>query len=368
MIPFGDYLQAYFCEVCEVEGVKRRYLRIADRDVVFQFSNDTTADAMTAAMAHLQIDAPAGPAALTVSMWDGEKAPRNHVLRAYLYTVTNWWFSYTGTRGILIDMHGDRLLATYNSDTRLMCVVDLDHDRAFYWKSDTAPMPYYETCSPFRSLLHGWMSRNGRYFVHGAAVGYANGGAMLVGKGGSGKSTSALSCLASSLSYAGDDYCIVSGSLSGGFEVHSLYCTAKLVEEKNLEAFPAIAGNVTNPGRAAEEKVALSLHQYRSSKLMKKFPLRALLVPVITGQRESSVVKCSPQDALMAIAPTTVGQMAFSGAADLRFMADIARAVPTYRLLLGTELDAVPGVLEELLASLGAGPATEGTLLEPVIQ
>jgi hypothetical protein len=368
MIPFGDFLQAYFYEVCEAEGVKRRHLRIADRNVVFQFSNDVMADAMTTAMAHLLVNSHAGPAALTVSMWDGEKAPRNHVLRAYLYTVTNWWFSYTGNRGVLIDMHGERLLATYISDTRLMCVVDLDNDRAFYWKSDTAPMPYYETCSPFRSLLHGWMSRNGRYFVHGAAVGYADGGVMLVGKGGSGKSTSALSCLASSLSYAGDDYCIVSGSPSEGFEVHSLYCTAKLVEEKNLEAFPSLAGKITNPERVADEKVALSLNEYKSSKLMRKFPLRALLVPLITGRPTTSIVPCSPQDAMMAIAPTTVGQMSFSGAGDLRFMADIARSVPTYRLLLGTQFDVVPGVIEELLASFRVNLAEEGKPLESFTQ
>ena len=367
MIPFGDFLQTYFHEVCEAEGVKRRHLRIADRHVVFQFSTDAMADAMTTAMAHLELNhSHSESAELTVSMWNGEKAPRNHVLRAYLYTVTNWWFSYTGNRGILLDMHSERLLATYISDTRLMCVVDLDNNRAFYWKSDTAPMPYYEMCSPFRSLLHGWMSRNGRYFVHGAAVGYPDGGVMLVGKSGSGKSTSALSCLTSQLGFAGDDYCVVSGSPSNGFDVHSLYCTAKVVEEKNLDAFPSLAEKILNPERAAGEKVALSLTEFKSSKLIQKFPLRALLVPLITGRPTTSIVPCSPQDAMMAIAPTTVGQMPFSGAGDLRFMADVARSVPTYRLLLGTKLDDVPAVIEELLASLGAAPVEEGKTFESV--
>jgi hypothetical protein len=363
MIPFGDLLEDYFHEVCETAGVKRRHLKIAGHDVVFQFSNDATADAMTAALAHLEVNIPAASAArFTVSMWDGAMPPRNHVLRAYLYTLTNWWFSYTGKRGELIDLHSAELLATYIPHTRLMCVVDLAHNRAFYWKSDTEPLPYYETTSPFRSLLHGWMRSQSCYFIHGAAVGYAEGGVMLVGKGGSGKSTSALSCLESSLNYAGDDYCIVSGDQAHGFDVHSLYCTAKLVESKNLEAFPAIAGNVINPVRVADEKVALSLR--KSSKLLKQFPLRAILVPVITGGLTSSIVPCSPHEAVMAIAPTTLSQLPFSGSDELRFMGNLARAVPTYRLLLGTQLDAVPTVIEALLASLGVSP--EGSLLEPV--
>ena len=49
---------------------------------------------------------------------------------------------------------------------------------------------------------------------------------LLAGKGGSGKSTTALVCLHSSLVYAGDDYCLL--ATDDGPYVFSLYSTGKL--------------------------------------------------------------------------------------------------------------------------------------------
>lgn len=352
-MAFCDLLETYFNQAANAEGVVRKALKIAGQDVTLQFAGEATASLMSSALAHLEVSGPMeSHDGLTISMWNGARAPSNYVLRAYLYTLANWWFSYIGPRGELVDIHGGDVLATYIPDTRLMSVVDLAHNRAFYWKSDTSDPPYYESCSPFRTLLHGWMRSRGRHFVHGAAVGYADGGVMMVGKGGSGKSTSALSCLSSSLQYAGDDYCIVSGNKADGYEIHSLYCTAKLVEERNLEAFPDLAGNVLNPERVTDEKVALSLYGFRSSKLLRQFPLRAILLPVITGGGETSILPCSAHDAMMALAPTSVSQLPFSDVTDLRYLAEVTRSVPTYRLLLGTRLDEVPLKIEELLRSL----------------
>ena len=77
-----------------------------------------------------------------------------------------------------------------------------------------------------RTLFHWLMELYGRQLIHAAAVGTDIGGALIVGKGGVGKSTTSLASLAAGLRFVGDDYVIV------GFDPHptawSLYCTAKV--------------------------------------------------------------------------------------------------------------------------------------------
>lgn len=350
---FTQLLEQYFQEAAQAEGVESRSFRIAGRSITFQFCGSRWLNEMTSAIAHLGHPQRSSPNdGLTISVWDGGMQPTNYLLRSYLYTLKNWWYEYTGKRGELLGINSDEISATYQPGIGVMSVVDLEGSRAFYWKADPSPLPYFETCSPCRSLLHSWMRSAGNYFVHGAAIGYRDGGVMLVGKGGSGKSTSALACLKSSLLYAGDDYCLVSANSSGGFDTHSLYCTAKLVEINNLNSFPELADNVINPQRIAGEKVALSLYGYKVGKLIDKFPLRAILVPVITGGTSTQILPCSPQHALMAIAPSTLSQLPSSGKEDLQFLGDLTRNIPCYRILLGTDLRQVPERISALLQSM----------------
>jgi hypothetical protein len=367
---FIELLEQYFREAAQKDGVESRYFEIAGHAVTIQFSGNRWVNEMTSALAHLELRQPSSRKnGLTISMWDGGVEAANPLLRSYLHQIKTWWFTYTftGKRGELVDIHSDAVSATYDPGIGLLSVVDIDSGRGFYWKSDASAIPYYEACSPFRSLLHSWMRSVGTYFVHGAAIGHPDGGVMLVGKGGSGKSTSALACLQSPLQYAGDDYCLVSANASGGFDAHSLYCTAKLVEMNNLKSFPEIAGNVINSERKEGEKVALSLYELRE-KLIDHFPLRAILVPVITGQTATRILPSSPQQALMAIAPSTLSQLPSSGRGDLQFLGELTRRVPCYRIMLGTDLQQVPQRISELLSSLGIeAPIGEHVSAKPAV-
>jgi hypothetical protein len=359
MTSFVELLEQYFQETAHAEGTEVRHFKIGGRAVSFQFAGTRWVKEMTNAIAHLESAAGGG---LNVSMWDGARAPKNHLLRAYLFTLTNWWFDYTGPRGELLDIHGGELSATYHPPTGTLSVVDMTMGEAFYWKQDASPMPYYESCYPFRALLHPWMRSSGRYFIHGAAVGLPEGGVILSGKSGSGKSTTALSCLRSSLKLAGDENCLVHAKPEGGFDVHGLYCTAKVVELKNLDAFPGISAPVVNPHREAGEKVAISLFDHRAE-MIQQFPLRAILVPVVTRGRETRIVPCSAHEALMAVAPETLSQLPASGRADLKFLGELVRRVPCFHILLGTNLAEVPGKIAALLHSLGVpAPMGESTV------
>lgn len=354
MTSVAHLLEEYCQEAARNRGVVGRLFQVGGRSVRFQFCGDSWVNELTGSLEHLRRPFFENlQYGLTVWVWDGRVPPSNHILRAYLFALTNWWFDYTGPRGELLNVHAGNVAANYHPDTATLSLVDHDRHIAFYWKRDASPVPYYEQCAPFRSLLHGYIRENGGQFVHAAAVGTEKGGVLLAGKGGSGKSTSALACLSSALSYAGDDYCIVAEDGVGGFNVHSLYCTAKVVAMTDLDRFPGLSRHVTNPRREPGEKVAVSLYKDWAGKLMEAFPLRAVLVPRITGALGTSMVACSASEALMAIAPSTMSQLPFSGREDLRFLGAMVRSLPCYELLLGRDLRQVPATILSLLRELG---------------
>src|SRR4029077_10365864 len=98
--------------------------------------------------------------------------------------------------------------------------------RAWFWCSNAHELPFWEPAAPFRQVFHWWLPDRGALLLHAAAVGRTEGGVLLVGAGGSGKSTCALSCLTSDLLFAGDDYVAV--ELRPEPRVLSIFSSGKL--------------------------------------------------------------------------------------------------------------------------------------------
>ena len=95
------------------------------------------------------------------------------------------------------------------------------------------------------------MGNYGFQLVHAGAVGTRDGGVLLVGKGGSGKSTTTFTCLDSGLAYVSDDYCIIENSSIP--YTHSLYSTGKLNAE-DVGRFPRLMPALYNYDRLETEK------------------------------------------------------------------------------------------------------------------
>jgi hypothetical protein len=196
------------------------------------------------------------------------------------------------------------------------------------------------------------MRKQGVQFVHGGAVGTESGGVLLAGKKGSGKSTSVLACFDSGLKYASDDYCMVGCPDSKRWQVYSLYNTAKLIGDRDLAKFSALASHVWNPQRQPNEKATIFLNESFPQKLIPQFPLRAILVPVITGQVDTRIEPCAEGVALMALGPSSLAQLPASGSLDLNAIAQVVRGSPCFRLKLGTDLTQIPGAICQLLTQL----------------
>jgi Coenzyme PQQ synthesis protein D (PqqD) len=215
---------------------------------------------------------------------------------------------------------------------------------------DAQNMPYWEQGSPVQTILNWWTTDRQQQHVHAGAVGTLNGGVLLAGKGRSGKSSTALACIDSPLLYASDDYCLVANNPQP--YVYSLYNTAKLKGQADLELFPKLAHMVSNVDRIGLEKAMLFLHQNYPDKISRGFPIKAVLVPQVTGKVDTHLRPTTPGMALRALVPSTIFQLAGSGQTAFGIMSSLVKQVPCYVLELGTDMAQIPNMIVDLLAEM----------------
>ena len=216
---------------------------------------------------------------------------------------------------------------------------------AVCWVPSIETVPSEWQASPLRSVLHWWLQERRIQLMHVAAVGDQHGAVLIAGKGGSGKSTTALTCLLGGLRFLGDDFCAV--ALEPVPTVFSLYASAK-VHRTNLARLPELADCVANSHRDPGEKAVLLFRQGEWP-LAQCLPVRAIIAPSIAAAAQSSWAPVSGAVGLATLAPSTVLQLTSSGGDALRTMGSLARAVPTFALQLGSDRAGVVAAVREIL-------------------
>jgi len=249
-------------------------------------------------------------------------------------------------RGEVRGYNDERYHTAFSLGSGVLSMLDTVCGRAFFWVRDACSLAYWESGAPLLYLLHWWFSHEQKQLLHAAAIGYPDGGILLAGRGGSGKSTTALAALQAGLWYAGDDYCLLEPGQQP--RVHSLYNSAKLNPD-NLLRFPELGRLFADASCRMEEKALVFLHDYCPEKLSSVFPLQAVLLPRVRGGTSSSLEAVSPAAALKALAPSTIFQLSGAGANSFRIMSGVVQRVPCYQINLGSELESVSQTIVNLL-------------------
>lgn len=345
---FFQTLDRGFQQIAQKTGTIDRFYNIGGYTVQLSFTSGSMAAQMTQAIAHLET-MPTEQPDLTIHLWDNATTQTQlpGLMPAFMRIFQWYWHEYLDGRMNVKSLCSDRFQMHFKLGPNIFSALDFQQNLALYWIDDAALLPYWEQGSPLQNILSWWTSRQQRQYVHAAAVGTETGGVLLVAKGGSGKSTSALSCLNSALTYASDDYCLIATEPIP--YVYSLYNTAKLKGVKDLERFPELAPLVTNSDRLDEEKALIFLNQHFPEKVVSGFPLRAILVPRITGERDTRLSKSTAIAALRALAPSTLFQLSGAGENSFQMMSKLVRQLPCYTLELGTDINQIPQVILELL-------------------
>ncbi len=347
-LSFFETLHNWFHRVTEATGTIDRFFNIGDYTVRLSFATQNMADKLTQAISHLEV-LPIEQPSLTIHLWDNVSTATRlpGLLPAFMRLFHWYWHEYLDPRQNVKALCSDRFQMHFKVGPNIFSALDQQRNIGLYWIADTAELPYCERGSPLQTLLSWWTSNQNRQYVHAAAVGTSSGGVLLTAKGGSGKSTSALACLNSDLTYASDDYCLVATDPVP--YVYSLYNTAKLKGAKDLERFPELAPLVSNGDRLDEEKALIFLKEHFPEKIVTGFPLKAILIPKITGELDTRISKATPMLALKSLAPSTLFQLSGTGQSTLEMMSSLVKQIPCYTLELGTDITQIPQVILEFL-------------------
>jgi len=336
----------------EHAGFCDHHYEVAGHAVRLRIAGTGFAAKLPGALAHLSRPAGEEPA-LTIHAWDevstGTCLPR--LVARYLFFVQMHCFDYLGPRNEMTDFHGPRIRAVMHLDPVIVSLFDPVRSVALYWTQDVARIPIWDWGTPLRVILNEWAKLHGLFLAHSGAVGLAEGGVIFAGKSGSGKSTAALACLGhGALLYAGDDYSLL--DVAGQPHVHSLYSSAKLKGMPDFERFSHLLPLVVNRDHIERQKALVLLHDAFGGKVASGFPLRAILMPRISGGPDTTIEPSTSIAALRALAPSTLLQLPGDGRETMARLSAVVRRVPSYTLHAGTRMRGIAESVEALLMEL----------------
>jgi hypothetical protein len=261
--------------------------------------------------------------------------------------------SAVGAGGAVDGFNDARFRAVYQDDGSGFHAVSLfDYGRrlGLVWFADYARIHWYEQAEPLRAAIHWALTNERRALLHASAVADARGAVLLAGSGGVGKTTTTLASIQTGLNFVGDNYVLL--SLDDEPTVYGLYGTAKLWPEA-ANRLPHVESLVRTVNVRQGEKIVLDVARHWPCQIATGLPIRAVVIPEITGSDTARVVPCSRGEALLALAPTTVLQLPRE-TTGLAAMAQLLRRVPTYKLKLADDVMRGPLALSQLLGALGS--------------
>ncbi|MCZ2107984.1 MAG: hypothetical protein LC118_00170 [Dehalococcoidia bacterium] len=326
--------EAYEEAVARAGVVERRFL-IAGHLVAIQFAGSALVPYLTPAFSHLERDDAGWP---------------DLVIRVFDSSSTGVQLPLTGEEIAALSEAGmpgrsavDGVAGGYQRPDSGLSLMEIGASDALYWAESPMRIPYWERGGPFRGILSWYLGTVGTRFVHAAGIALEGRGILIAAPGGSGKSTTALTCMASGWDYAGDDYIAVTGRTR---RVHSLYRSAKL-EPWNVHRVPWIEGTAVNESRLMSEKAVYLPSPCNGGKVITDFEYAGVVIPRIG--KACRIEPTTKAEALRAIAPSTILQLGSTDTTIMAQLAQIVRDVPAYRLELGEDMSELPMLLASLV-------------------
>jgi hypothetical protein len=342
-----------FFEACTARALRaiensraRHDIAIAGRVVRIVFASA----ALEAALWPALRDLATGPAAtpeLTLIAWDSRSTgldPPDAPWDGEGFA--SWWRARA---------HRDHEVDAYLCGHGTFSLLDRRRRLGVYWVRSEAQVPPWDRAAPFRTLLGGWARDLDGALLHAAAVAHGDAAVLMTGKGGSGKSTTAMTCLLAGLGFIGEDYVLVDSPRAP--RVHRLYATAKLGPDALARVFGEPASDAALPRLSpgprphdyGHDKHILLLDAHFTSRLLRQARVRAIVVPSVSSGARTSLTRLPAAAVVRALAPTTLLQLPFTGASTFARLSAMCQAVPGYALELGTDRGDIVAAVSGLL-------------------
>jgi hypothetical protein len=337
-------------------------LEIGGLRLDLHFAGEAMRDVLLAPFEHLVVSAGA-PAELSISVFDAASSGVEAPAPA--------WEPVEAAPGTspAMRLRSERACVLAATASGAVTAADPSSGRAVFYLPDAARISPIERAAPLREALQLLMAPRGRWMTHAGAVGRGGRGVLLVGRGGSGKSTLALSCALAGMGIVADDYVLLE---TGPPRAHAMQSTAKLTEDSAdrlglvAEAIDPAGFESTLEGPA---KALVDIRALAPGRLKPQLEIAAIVVPHVSVERlsfaapgaaklkrsrgEPALEPISAGEGLRALAPSTIIQSGFHGAAALAALGGLVRQVPSYRLALSPDPTANARAIGELVSELG---------------
>jgi hypothetical protein len=302
-----------------------RFFKIGPFTVQIDFHNPSLADKLTRAFNHLSTESSRSD--LNIRLWNGSKLPPLDWNRIQ----TN------GYRGYFEPPFYFHLFEIIGA----LSATDTKNNIAYYVIQDETALPWWVSGSPLQVILHVWFREKNMQLTHSACIAQGSTGILLAGKGGSGKSTTVLTCLQEGFSTLGEDYVLLSSN-----EAYSVYQTAKL-QPHTRTLFPQYEPYVANPDTADKEKALVHYLDLFPEQLIPCCNLKAVVSLEVGSSTKLHVsdVKSSLQSLLL----TTAMQLPHPDPRTAKLLQTRLQTLAHYRLVLGPDLKQNTYVLKGLL-------------------
>jgi len=292
---------------------------------------------------HLRADVvEAGNPQLTVDLWDETETEVHCQVSSRNGDAARRKVTAVFSDGRFVGQQLRNVLTVYNDSTQRII-------SSVAWGDELSS---YERWKPLARPLLEWHNSRSIQMIHAGLVSQHGQGILIVGKSGSGKSTSALACLSAGFGFLSEDYVGLQRLHDGSFVGHSLYNSVFLSRD-HLARFPALIPYVME-GMPHEQKSAVVLSQVFPERLERVVPIRALVLPRIVDATESKVRPATKGETLLLLGPSSLLQIPNRrlGVRGFDKLAQLVEQVPAYWLDLGRDLDSIPRCVEELLSQI----------------
>ncbi|HWA55277.1 MAG TPA: hypothetical protein VG816_13995, partial [Solirubrobacterales bacterium] len=272
---YFDRLGECFERATATAGAGAMDLEMAGLPLRLRFAGEGLREKLLAPFEHLAAPAPAADPELTISLFDTASSG--------IEPPAPLWDPIEAAPGTnpAVRLRSERACVLAAAGSRALTAAAPAAGTAVFHLPDAAAIPANERAAPIREALQLLMAARGRLMTHAGAVGRDGRGVLLVGRGGSGKSTLTLSCALAGMEIVADDYVLLEPESRAA---HAMQSTAKLTEDSAERL--GIPAEVVDPAGfeptlEGPAKALVDIRALAPGALKRQLEVRAILAPTL---------------------------------------------------------------------------------------
>ncbi|MFY9292893.1 MAG: hypothetical protein WAP03_19710 [Methylorubrum rhodinum] len=219
--------------------------------------------------------------------------------------------------------------------------------RGFVWHRSPEALPSWETARPFLHAFKGLAPFTGLTPLHAAAVALGDGGLLIAGRGGAGKTSLALACVEAGWRYVADDFLLLRRSPS--LRAVNLYRSARIRADMFEPLQRMMSASYALSTDSGEVKGEVDLGRLGAC-VIGDAEIGAIVVPRRGGAPRAALAPLRRSVVLRELAATTLAMLPGDAQATYDEIARSIEGVPCYAFDPGPTLAAAPAALAGLAA------------------